>query len=273
MKIKEIIREATLKLKEVSGNPHLEAIILLENILKSSREQILINYEKKLTKEDIIKYNKILTKRINKRIPLSYLIGYREFYSIKFITTPDVLIPRIETEGLVDLALDFLKKKKKPNILDIGTGSGNIIISIAKNYSKPAKYFASDISLKALRIAKKNSILNKVKINFFCSDLFKAINKNSTFDLIVSNPPYVSKNEYKKVSHEVKNEPKNALIADDDGIFFIKKIIKTSEKFLKKDGNLIIEIGETQKEILEKEFPSLSFHKDIFNKWRFVSLK
>jgi len=272
-KIKEIIREASLKLKEVSGNPQLEAIILLEHILKISREQILVNYEESLKEEDTTKYNKIISKRIHKRIPLSYLIGSREFYSLKFITTPDVLIPRIETEGLVDLALDFLKKRKNPRILDIGTGSGNIIISIAKNYPKPAKFFASDTSIKALKIAKENSLFHKTRINFFCSNLFKAIKKKSTFDLIVSNPPYVSKKEYEKVSPEVKNEPKNALIANDNGIFFIKRIINLSEKYLKKNGNLIIEIGDTQKGILEKEFPFLSFHKDIFKRWRFISFE
>ncbi len=273
MKVSELLNQASKKLSTVSGKPKLEALILLEKTTKKKREKLIIDLDSEIPEKLENRYKRLIEKRVEKRIPLSYILGYREFYSLKFITNKHVLIPRIETEGLVDLALNFLRKKKNPRILDIATGSGNIIIAIAKNFGKRAKYFASDLSLKALKVAQKNAELHNVKINFFSSDLLNSIKETEYFDLIISNPPYVSISEYLEVSEEVKKEPKIALLSPEDGLFYIKRIIISMYKYLKKDGKLIIEIGENQKVILAKQFPFLEFRKDIFNRWRFLCLK
>ncbi len=270
MIIKDLIREAADELKKVSGKPQLEALIIFEKVSNLKREKIFSKFEERIEPEIINKYKKIINRRISKREPLAYLIGYKEFYSLKFKVNKHVLIPRIETEELVDRSLNFLKSKSSPKILDVGTGSGNIIISIARFYAnKNANFFASDISKDAIKVAKFNARRHRVKINFFISNLFDAIKRKPIFDLIVSNPPYVSEDEYLNLSPEVKKEPLKALVSKDRGTFLLKKIIKEAPLYLKKGGILLMEMGEDQKEIIEETH--LTFYKDIFKKWRFVS--
>ncbi len=269
MTIKDLIREAASELKKVSGKPQLEALIIFEKVSKLKREKIFSEFNEKVEPGIVNKFKRLVNKRISKREPLAYLIGYKEFYSLKFKVNKHVLIPRIETEELVDLSLNFLKSKSFPKILDIGTGSGNIIISIAKFYTNEAYYFASDISKDALNIAKFNAKKHRVRINFFISNLFNAIKREPIFDLIVSNPPYVSKEEYLNLTPEVKKEPLKALVSEENGTFLLNAIVKEAPFYLKKGGLLLMEIGENQKGIIDR--PYLDFHKDIFKKWRFVS--
>ena len=162
---------------------------------------------------------------------------------IEFAVNKNVLIPQPDTEILVEKAIEILKKHKEPKVLDLCTGSGAIAVSIAKNVTN-AKVYASDISEKALEIAKINDRENKVK--FIYSDLFENIKEN--FDVIVSNPPYIKTEEIKLLSKEVQNEPNLALDGGQDGLYFYRKIIDKAHEYLTTTGYLCLEIGEDQKE-------------------------
>jgi release factor glutamine methyltransferase len=269
MTIKQLYEIACVKLSKVSDNPKIESLVILEYAMGLKKEIIFAYPEKEIEKDKLEKFEKILYKRVNERIPISYIIKEKEFYSLKFYVDENVLIPRPETEKIVDMSLEFLKNKKNPRILDIGTGSGNIITAISYYNTIKAKYFALDISYKAINIAKINAKKNRQKISFIVSDLLDGIKQNRMFDLIVANPPYISKEEFKELSSEVMKEPKIALLAKEKGVFCINKIMKISKMVLKKGGMIIIEIGEEQSNII-KNMKKLNIKKDYFGKDRFI---
>jgi len=272
------IKYAEKELKEKSiESPRLEAEIILSNLLGIERfkiytEKIFIN--EKLFK----KFLKLIEKR-KKRIPLSYITKKIYFYNCEFKIENGVFIPRPETELLVEKTIQLYKNyfyPKKVKILDIGTGCGNISICLAKNIEN-CKVTGVDISKKSLYISYKNAILNKVekKIKFIISNVFDKINEK--FEIIVSNPPYVSKNEYENLGEEIKKEPKRALIGGIDGLKIIRKIISGSPVYLKKNGFLIIEIGFNQAPEIKKITPSnleiFSIEKDFFSFDRIMVFK
>jgi release factor glutamine methyltransferase len=269
MTIKQLYEIACVKLSKVSDNPKIESLVILEYAMGLKKEIIFAYPEKEIEKDKLEKFEKILYKRVNERIPISYIIKEKEFYSLKFYVDENVLIPRPETEKIVDMSLEFLKNKKNPRILDIGTGSGNIITAISYYNTIKAKYFALDISYKAINIAKLNAEKNKQKISFIISNLLDGIKKNRMFDLIVANPPYISKEEFKELSSEVMKEPKIALLAKEKGVYYINKIMELSKMVLKKGGMIIIEIGEEQSNII-KNMKKLNIKKDYFGKERFI---
>ncbi|MCJ7507278.1 MAG: peptide chain release factor N(5)-glutamine methyltransferase, partial [candidate division Zixibacteria bacterium] len=177
-------------------------------------------------------------------------------FGYKFKVNPNVLIPRPETEILVNEVISLLRTKESSKIVDLGAGCGNIAISLALNL-KDAFIFATDISPNALKVAKLNAKLNRVedKIKFLCGDLFEPI--KTEVDVIVSNPPYVSEKEFAELPDEIKSfEPKEALLAGEDGLEYIKKIIEQAPDFLNKDGILALEIGFGQ----EKKVKELVFN-------------
>ena len=187
--------------------------------------------------------------------PLQYIVGTAPFYDLTLKVNKDVLIPRFETEYLVEKTLNYAKKyfSNKINILDIGTGSGAIAISLKKHLD--SNVTASDISAKALEIAKENAINNNAKITFIKSDIFENI--KGKFDIIISNPPYIAYDE--EIEDIVKNnEPHIALYAKDNGLYFYKKIINQAKKYLNKKSILAFEIGMTQGHSL-KEYASIYF--------------
>ncbi|OGS47382.1 MAG: protein-(glutamine-N5) methyltransferase, release factor-specific [Elusimicrobia bacterium RIFOXYD2_FULL_34_15] len=194
--------------------------------------------------------SKLYKKLINARkqfIPTEYLTGDTEFMGLKYFVNKNVLIPRQETEILVQEAIKLVKNNKKSiNILDIGTGSGNIGISIAK-YLKNVNIIAIDISEEAIKVAIKNAKINRIqsKIKFIKSDLFNftANYKNAKFDLIISNPPYIKTNEINRLQKEILNEPRIALDGGKDGLKFYNSIIPESRRYLNKNGYLMLEIG------------------------------
>jgi release factor glutamine methyltransferase len=272
------IKYAEKELKEKSiESPRLEAEIILSSLLGIERfkiytEKIFIN--EKLFK----KFLKLIEKR-KKRIPLSYITKKIYFYNCEFKIENGVFIPRPETELLVEKTIQLYKNyfyPKKVKILDIGTGCGNISICLAKNIEN-CKVTGVDISKKSLYISYKNAILNKVekKIKFIISNVFDKINEK--FEIIVSNPPYVSKNEYENLEEEIKKEPKRALIGGIDGLKIIRKIISGSPVYLKKNGFLIIEIGFNQAPEIKKITPSnleiFSIEKDFFSFDRIMVFK
>ena len=211
--------------------------------------------------------------KLKQGLPPQYIIGNVNFYGHLIEVDENVLIPRFETELLVDKTIDYINKifNKKINILDIGTGSGAIAIALKANLN--SNIDAVDISKKALEVAKKNAKNNKTDINFFQSDVFS--NVKNKYDLIISNPPYIAKEE--KIDDIVKNnEPNIALFADNNGLEFYEKILKDAHKFIKDKSIIAFEIGMNQaqeiKKIAEKYFPNsnITIEKDYPGKDRFI---
>ena len=245
MKVLEAIKAGSKLLKENNIPTYiLDSELLLSKNLNKSREELLINLEQNINKRDFANFNKHLIRR-SKKEPIAYLIGEKEFWSKKFFVNKDALIPRPETELLVE-KLVTLYKKKRVSILDIGTGTGCIIISLLSEL-KNSTGMAVDISSKALFVAKKNAI------KFKLSDRIKFLNQHfenihsKKFDLIVSNPPYITRNEIKNLSDDIKKyEPRMALDGGNDGLDLIKKVIYKSKEILKINGMLALEIGKEQ---------------------------
>lgn len=212
--------------------------------------------------------------KLKQNYPIQYLIGYIEFYNTKINVKESVLIPRFETELLVDKSIKLLKRKNYQTMIDICTGSGAIAISLKKNLN--IQVDACDISEEALKIAQKNSIENNANINFFKLDILKEVPSNK-YDCIISNPPYVKKNEY--TSPETKYEPQIALFANNDGLEFYKRILKISKDILNDNGTIIFEIGATQaisiKKIALSYFPNskITIEKDYNNYDRFIFIE
>ena len=274
MKILETIKLGSKLLRKREICSHiLDSEILLSNVLNKSREKILVNLDQKLNSRNILKFKKYIRRR-SKNEPVAYILGEKEFWSKKFIVNKDTLIPRPETELLVE-KLVKLFKGKKISILDIGTGSGCIILSLLSNLEKSVG-LAVDISKNAILIAKKNAerhkLSNRVK---FLNKSFESI-FSKKFDLIVSNPPYIERKNIKNLSEDIKRfEPIMALDGGHDGLDLIKKVIYKSKKILKINGMLALEIGNEQikkvsKILIDNNFRIRSVVKDYKNNVRCV---
>lgn len=229
--------------------------------------------------EDEIEIIREYIKRRGEGEPFQYIIGKEDFYGLTFNVNSNVLIPRADTEILVEKSLNLINSIEKPTVLDIGTGSGAIAVSIAKNRGD-SYVLACDISEKALEIAASNGELNKVSnIKFVKSNLFENI-KYKSFNLIVSNPPYIREEDYKDLMREVKKfEPKLALTAEENGLYFYRIITQESWKYLADEGYLVFETGYDQaedvKELIEKtgKYYEIEITKDYNGINRVVSAK
>ena len=277
MRVLEAIKAGSKLLKEKNISTHiLDSELLLSKSLKKPREEILINLKENLNEKVLVDFNNYLIRR-SKNEPIAYLLGEKEFWSRKFFVNKDTLIPRPETELLVDKLVSLFKKKRM-TILDIGTGTGCIIISLLIEL-KNSTGMAIDISKEAITVAKKNS--NK----FNLSDRIKFLHKSfkefygKKFDLIVSNPPYIKRKDIKNLSDNIKKfEPKMALDGGKDGLDLIKKIIYKSKKILKNNGTLALEIGNEQinkvsKILIDNRFRISGVIKDYRNNVRCVIAK
>tara|TARA_B100001057_G_scaffold293_1_gene278 strand:- start:767 stop:1606 length:840 start_codon:yes stop_codon:yes gene_type:complete len=274
MKALQMINFGSRLLKEQKISSHiLDSEILLSKTLNISREEILINLDKKITKKNIIIFNKYLQRR-SRNEPIAYILKEKEFWSKKFSVNNNTLIPRPETELLVDRLIKIYQGKKKI-ILDIGTGSGCIILSLLGTL-RNSKGIGIDISKDAIAIAKKNAskhkILERVKfINKSFENIF-----NQKFDIIVSNPPYVKSKELKNLTDDIKKyEPRMALDGGNDGLDLIKKVIYKSKYILKINGTLAIEIGNEQIKkvsniLIDNKFRIKELIKDYKNNVRCV---
>ncbi len=232
------------------------------------------NADLKLLKEIYQDNFEEIEKKLEANYPTQYLIGYVDFYNTKININEDVLIPRFETELLVDKAIKILQNKKYTNLIDICTGSGAIAIAIKKHLN--LEIDACDISNKALNIAKNNALENKTNINFFPIDILKEI-PSKKYDCIISNPPYVREDEY--TSPETKYEPVIALYAKNEGLEFYERILSIAPSILNKNGTIIFEIGSTQaieiKKIALSYFPNsiITIEKDYNNFDRFIFIE
>ncbi len=218
--------------------------------------------------------------RIEKRkkhIPLQYIINKQNFYGLDLYVNESVLIPRYDTENIVDCIVKDFEGSKDISVLDLCTGSGCIAISLKKNGFE--KVFALDISDKALEVAKHNAYIHNADITFIKSDLYKELPNDIRFDLIVSNPPYIRTGEIEKLDDEVKDfEPKLALDGGKDGLDFYKKILNLSKDFINKNGSLYFEIGYDQAkdvvDIAKKEgYYNIKIIKDLSGKDRGISMR
>lgn len=218
--------------------------------------------------------------RIEKRkkhIPLQYIINKQNFYGLDLYVNESVLIPRYDTENIVDCIVKDFEGSKDISVLDLCTGSGCIAISLKKNGFK--KVFALDISDKALEVAKHNAYIHNADITFIKSDLYKELPNDIRFDLIVSNPPYIRTGEIEKLDDEVKDfEPKLALDGGKDGLDFYKKILNLSKDFINKNGSLYFEIGYDQAkdvvDLAKKEgYYNIKIIKDLSGKDRGISMR
>ena len=276
MTIKETLNKGMIMLKSNNiESPKLKARLLLQYILKRPRQYLIVYDNEQITKKQQWEYF-VNIEKLSQGIPLQHITHSQEFMKMDFYVNENVLIPRPDTEILVEEVIKLARKINNPKILDLCTGSGAIGISIAKNV-KNAEIYATDISEKALDIAKINAknIGVEEKIEFIKSDLFEDI-KKIKFDIIVSNPPYIKNGDISYLSEEVKKEPKLALEGGIDGLEFYRKIIKQAIDYLKLGSYLCFEIGYDQKidviEIIENENKYVDTYskKDLYGNDRVI---
>ena len=270
MNINSAILEGTKVLKSVHiSSANIDAEILMAKAINKNKSYILLNLDKKVNEQSLDIYKNLINQR-SLRKPIAYLINKKSFWNSEFFVTNDTLIPRPDTELLVECVLNYLKNKNKLSVLDIGIGSGCILLSILKE-KKNFYGTGIDISKKTLNICKINAINLKVfnRLKLFKTNVDKfTLGK---YDLIVSNPPYINKNKIKYLEMDVaKYEPLVALDGGFDGLSEIRKVINKSSELIKKNGTFILEIGFDQKNkvnslLKEKGFYINDIKKDFAN--------
>lgn len=264
MTIKQAITKGMIMLKSNNvESPKLKARLLLQYVLDKPRQYIIVYDNKEIDKQQQWQYF-VNIEKLTKGIPLQHITHRQEFMKMDFFVDENVLIPRPDTEILVEEVIKIAQKYNSPRILDLCTGSGAIAISL-KKFVPNADITAVDISEKALEIAQKNAEKLEAKINFVKSNLFDKLD-NKKFDIIVSNPPYIRKDEIKKLSEEVQKEPKIALDGGEDGLDFYKKIINEASSYLESNGYLCFEIGYNQKNEVQNLLSNSGKYQDIYCK-------
>lgn len=246
--------------------PGIETRAILARSLDADPLELYAHPQRRVGPERTEAFEKLLHRRLAGE-PLAYVTGEREFYSRPFVVTPDVLIPRPETETLVELAIGTAGRMKNPRVLDLGTGSGCLAVTVSLE-TRGCKVFASDISAAALSVAEKNARTHGAGVRFINSDLLGCFAKSS-FNMIISNPPYVSEAEYVQISEEIRShEPPTALLGGEDGLAYIRKIAAGAGGALREGGFLLLEIGAGQAEnvesiVRESGFYDVRFETDM----------
>ncbi len=241
-----------------STSPRLDAELLLAKVLACQRLELYLRFDKPLATAELASFKKLILER-RQGVPVAYLLGEKEFWSLTFKVTPEVLVPRPETEHLVEEAIDFLEKKFPVGcrVLDLGTGCGNIILSLAHHFSGPAgfSWFGIDSRPAALAVAADNAQQLEIEaVSWLTSDLFAALEppENFSFGLVVANPPYIVSAELASLPPEVQREPVAALDGGPDGLEFYRRIAASARDFLAPGGGLIFEVGDGQAEDVKK---------------------
>jgi release factor glutamine methyltransferase len=255
--------------------------LILEDKLQLKRIDLALNPDLTISDDEVQLWNTIL-EQLKKEIPIQYLLGKTSFYGLEFAVNSNVLIPRPETEELVEWIIQSQKLEvggESLKVLDIGTGSGCIAISLAKNIAN-AQVFAIDVSEKALATAQKNAEINEVNVAFLLKNILETEDLGQQFNIIVSNPPYVRELEKKEIKKNVlDNEPHLALFVDDnDALIFYRKIAELAQKNLAPNGQLFFEInqylGKEMIELLEKMgFKNIELKQDIYGNDRMMKLE
>jgi release factor glutamine methyltransferase len=270
--VQDIISNATIELKKKNiQSARLDAEILLSTVLKSNRLDLVLKKNQNINLEEEQLFNHFLDKRKNNE-PVAYIIKNKSFWNEDYYITSGALIPRPETEILIEMICKkIINGKKSLNILDIGCGSGCLLISLLREFSK-SRGLGLDISKEALHICKTN--INKYNLNYRAKLIHGDMNKITIvnkFDIIVSNPPYLKNSEYQKLSKDIKQyEPRIALVANqEDGIYYYRKIIKKFSSALKVGGLLAFEIGDKQWKEIKRELVNNSFK--IIDKYKLIN--
>jgi release factor glutamine methyltransferase len=285
MTIKEALQFATKQLQKTSSTPALDAEVLLAYVLKKDRAFLFAYPDKSISRNQYKRYQKLINRRKNAE-PIAYLRHSKEFFGLDFYVDERVLIPRPETETLIEFVLESTMKKKWTNfklkICDVGTGSGCIAITLAKKLPL-AQIYATDISKKALAVAKINAIKHKVQkqIKFFCGDLLSPISKNIKFDIIVANLPYLTIDQLKVTEKEIQlYEPKIALLAGKEETTLYNRLLKQIPSYIKEKGLVFLEIDPKFKNKFIKKITSefkiarknITIRKDLSSNDRVIRL-
>lgn len=278
--IKSLLESAALKLKTISASPRLDAEILLSHLLQADKVRLIADSNKKIGADVERQFTGLLERRINHE-PVAYLTGKKEFYGLEFAVNSNVLVPRPETELLVDIAVKISQNIDSDiKILDLGTGSGCIPVAIANELTKTKKKFsidAVDVNKLSLQVAKQNITKHGYgkTITLINSDWFQSLPPEKKYNLIVSNPPYIAEND-KDVSPETKYEPALALYSGSSGLDSIFTLINDCRSYLEDGGKFVFEIGSGQAERIKNyvnEIPLVfNIFQDLAGKDRVVML-
>ena len=277
MNRRQAITKACLLLRR-QGKEESLARFLLMYILDESPQLFSNSLSEQMSKENEDKYFSLIEKHIKEDVPLSHLVGFEYFYDRKYKVTKDVLSPRMETEELIYKVIEYVKasNKNKFKILDLCTGSGIIAITLEKELDQVlVDVIASDISEEAIEVAKENAQSHNATIKFIKSDIFNDI--DDKFDIIVSNPPYIDhKDEVTMQDNVLKYDPHLALFAEEEGMYFYRKIIEQAKDYLNENGVMFFEIGYDQKDkiikLADMNGYSAEVYKDINGRARMAFL-
>lgn len=281
--VKTLLAESEAQLRAQGiDTPRLDAEVLLAHTLGINRANLFSRFSSLLTHAEQEAFQRKLERRA-RREPLAYITGEREFWSLDFSVTPAVLIPRPETERLVEITLQLLAQSTAGDdpqsstcVLDVGVGSGCIVIALAKELSS-AEFWALDISQQALTVALNNARRHEVekRIHFLQSDLFAALNNSSqSFDLIVSNPPYIASTDFATLQPEVRDwEPQAALDGGRDGLDFYRRLVQESPAYLRPNGWLVMELGAEQYPAVRRLLQAQSNFQESFSVQDYAGLE
>ena len=264
LRILDLLKSAEQQLRAAGiESPHREAEWLLTAILKTDRANLYLMREHRLQDDEQAKFDEFLNRRL-KREPLQYILGVGEFYGFELVVSPAVLIPRPETELLVEKVVELAAKFEAPRIIDLGTGSGGIVVSLAKLLAH-TRFVATDISTEALEIAQINAKRLGVvdRIEFRLADMTNAgaLSSDEQFDLVVSNPPYVLENERASLQPEIREwEPAEALYVKDDGLKFYRSIVNFCNHHLRAGGWAACEMASQRSTAIAGLFREAGFH-------------
>ncbi len=280
MNIKELLKRSDQFLAERGiESSRLDVEVLMADLLDMERINLYVKYDYPLKSNEIDTYREMIKKRAQ-RIPVAYITEKKEFMSLEFKIEEGVLIPRPDTENLVETVIEYCRQNElqSPQIIDVGTGSGAIAVSLA-HYLSEAKVVGVDLSPEALKVARQNMEKHELseRMSILKSDLLAEFIKREIdgVDIIVSNPPYISKSEMEELPPEVKKEPKKALEAGEDGLDYYRRLIPEAEKVLKKGGKIFLEIGYQQAEavtdLFAENWSEVEVKKDYSENDRIVS--
>lgn len=263
MRISEMVSRAANTLKEAGiQNPLLDAELLAAHVLGLDRIRLHVDRDRELTAQETSGIRRLVKRRLTFE-PIAYILGKKEFYSLEFFVNRNVLIPRPETELVVDLVVYYALQNAR--VVDIGTGSGSIAVSV-KYTRQDLEVHATDISAKALKVAQKNTsvILGKNKIRFHQGNLFEPL-AGMQFQVIAVNPPYVNKSRIDSYQKDICFEPETALFSEKEGTAMIDKVISDAGSYLGAGGWLVMEIGDTMKDFVIKTGVRSGFHVSVLN--------
>lgn len=267
MNLQQYYTDKTNELSAYTENAGFDIKRLICHTLEMSENAFFMNMHSILTDEQTERLNAVIQRRINGE-PLQYILGKWGFMGREFYVNPDCLIPRQDTETLVESALKEILRRNYSEVLDICTGSGCIAIALAAGCG--ARVTGTDISEKALAVAAKNAELNNVSLELKKSDLFEAI--QGSYDMITANPPYLTRKEMENLQRELAYEPSDALYGGEDGLDFYRRIAQTYKPHLKQGGMMLLEVGEAQADAVREMFDNTDIITDICGKKRVIAV-